>query len=97
VGRYTPKLDVRELLAERNLTVVALEEAAGLSRGSVTRILTGRRGSHLPLETAARLAYSMRLPLGRMAEALKLSIDRAKERRLQKLRVELVRRQAQLR
>jgi transcriptional regulator with XRE-family HTH domain len=79
VGHYAPKPDLRQLLRERGLTVAAAERKAGMARGSLSRLLSGRRGKSVPLETVRRLAVGIRKPLQIVADALQLSITGARE------------------
>jgi hypothetical protein len=81
VGRYDPTPDMRQLLAKRGLTVAAAERASRLYRGSLSRLLAGRRGRRLSVEMVTRLSKGLRKPFEVVRAALELSIAVACERR----------------
>jgi transcriptional regulator with XRE-family HTH domain len=72
--------DLRALLAERGLAVTQVERRAGLSRGSLQRILGGRRGGD-SLYTAEKVAKVLGLPLETVAAAILASVSAGRERR----------------
>jgi transcriptional regulator with XRE-family HTH domain len=74
-GRYRQSLDARALLAQQGLTVTAAERASGLCRGSLSRILTGKRGRAVQHETVRRLSRGTRIPLAQWADALQHTRD----------------------
>jgi transcriptional regulator with XRE-family HTH domain len=81
VGRYDPKPDLRQLLRERGLTIAAAEQKARMAPGSLSRILSGRRGKNPPYDTIQRLSRALGKAVQIVAEALKLSTGEARERR----------------
>lgn len=91
VGRYDPKPDMRQLLAERGLTVAAAENASDLARDSLSRLLAGRRGRHLTVDMVSRLSKGIRLPFQTVRAALELSIAEASNRRRQAAEAERAR------
>ena len=77
--RFEPPVDARTILTQRGFNLTQAERASGLSRGSLSRILAGRRCG-LRLETVRRLSRGTRIPLGKLVEALETSITSAQER-----------------
>jgi hypothetical protein len=63
VGRYDPTPDMRQLLAKRGLTVAAAERASRLYRGSLSRLLAGRRGRRLSVEMVTDCPRAFGTPL----------------------------------
>jgi len=79
--RYEPWLDARGLLMQRGFSLAQAERASGLSKGSLSRLLSGRRGRGLRVETVKRLAAGTRIPFRPLMNALEVSIAYALERR----------------
>jgi len=77
---YDPPPDLRGLLFECGLTAAQAERRAGFAPGSLSRVLTGRRGD-LRFGTVCRLARAMKVRLGEVAEALERTIEYNEERR----------------
>jgi transcriptional regulator with XRE-family HTH domain len=75
-----PHPDLRALLAQRGLAVTRVERVAGFSRGTLQRILGGRRGGD-SLYTAEKVAKALGLPLGTVAAAILASVAEGRERR----------------
>jgi transcriptional regulator with XRE-family HTH domain len=86
-SRFEPPADARTILTQRGFNLTQAERASGLSRGSLSRILAGRRCG-LRLETMRRLSRGTRIPLGVLVEALETSITGAQERAERRQRVE---------
>lgn len=93
---YVPGTDFRTLLAQRGVTISHLERVAGMARGSLSRILTGRRGGD-SLFTAEKVAKALGLPLDTVVSAILTSVTDAQERRRRVLDGELARREALVR
>jgi transcriptional regulator with XRE-family HTH domain len=91
VGRYDPKPDLRQLLRERGLTVAAAERKADRAPGSISRLLSGRRGKNPPYDTVRRLSVVLGKPIQIVANAIELSITEARERRQLKAQAERAR------
>lgn len=95
-GPCDPSPDLRTLLAQRGLTVTHVERVAGMARGSLQRILAGRRGGD-SLYTVEKVARVLDLPLATIVAAMGVSIAAAQERRRRALGCERVRLEAQSR
>ena len=79
------------------MRVVDVERSAGMCRGSLTRVLTGRRGRRMGLPTAGRLAKAIGVPLRVFIAALRLTLDEREESRRRWAAAEIARLEAQLR
>lgn len=95
--RYESPPDLRALLAQFGFSLARAERASGLSPGSLSRLLTGRRGRGLRLETVRRLSRGTRLRLGLLAETVARTIEHNEERQRRMQAAELARLEAQLR
>jgi transcriptional regulator with XRE-family HTH domain len=93
VDLRAPQPDLRALLAERGLAVTHVERGADLARGSLQRILGGRRGGD-SLYTAEKLAKVLGLPLETVAAAILASVTESRERQRQVRAATLAQREA---
>jgi transcriptional regulator with XRE-family HTH domain len=81
VGRYDPKADLRQLLRERGLSVAAAERKADFAPGSLSRLLSGRRGTNPAYDTVRRLSDVLGKPIRLVGDALELSSSQHREHR----------------
>lgn len=66
---YAPKRDLGYLISVRGSSVAAIERRARVARGTLSRLLHGKRGKALSLALASRLARAMNLRLDAFAAA----------------------------
>jgi transcriptional regulator with XRE-family HTH domain len=76
-----PEANLPTLLTDAGFTLSAAERASGLFRGTLSRLLAGRRGKGVRLETVRQLSRGTGIPLEVVAEALEISLAQAEERR----------------
>jgi transcriptional regulator with XRE-family HTH domain len=81
---------------QRGLTVTAAERASGLCRGSLSRILTGKRGRGLRHETVRRVSRGTKIPPLVLARAFERTIEYNEERQRRVRAAELARLKAEL-
>lgn len=79
-AHYSPDLTLRALFALQGRTARGVEKETELARGSVQRILDGRRGGD-SIDTALKLAKVLRLPLETVVVAMRTGVAEAQHRR----------------
>ena len=90
MARYAQRADVRTLLARKGLTLAEAERRSGLAQGSLSRLLAGRRGRGLQLDTVRRLARGVGIPLEVLADGFEFGFAAAQERHRRELDLELL-------